>query len=102
MERSVSPPAVHPDQTQPNKPKVNTDLPPQPQNTRVNKSPSLQRKSSRASDLPAASDFYAIYQQQKRRSASPSTPTPALGNITPNSSGGLSPSSSFSPASNSP
>jgi len=99
----VSPAAVQPDQTPPTKPRVNPELPPQPQNTRVGKSPSLQRKSSRASDLPAASDFYAIYQQQKRRSASPSTSV--TGNITPNLSSpttGLSPSSSFSPASNSP
>merc|ERR1712106_53277 len=102
-DRSVSPAAVQPDQSPQPKPRVNPELPPQPQNTRVSKSPGVQRKTSRASDLPAASDFYAIYQQQKRRSASPSTP--AAGNITPNlssSSSGLSPSSSFSPASNSP
>ena len=53
--------------------KVSSDLPPAPltRSQVVNKSPSLQRKSSRASDLPAASEFYAIYKQGKRRSSSP-------------------------------
>ena len=53
--------------------KVSSDLPPAPlpRSQVANKSPSLQRKSSRASDLPAASEFYAIYKQGKRRSSSP-------------------------------
>ena len=52
--------------------KVSSDLPPAPApRSQVNRSPTLKRKSSRASDLPAASEFYAIYKQAKRRSSSP-------------------------------
>ena len=54
--------------------KVSSDLPPAPaprSQAVPGKSPGLQRKSSRASDLPAASEFYAIYKQAKRRSSSP-------------------------------
>lgn len=54
--------------------KVSSYLPPTPapRSQVVNKSLSLQRKSSWASDLPAASEFYTIYKQSKHsRSSSP-------------------------------